>query len=133
MNTNLNFLHSDRTEKGFPLQIEATKIEYEESPFDVEFVKSIIPKIDYSILLFGIQQIADKCENNVSDRIVIPDLPTSIEMNDGIDIDEDLLRKLHTVLFDIHVVEGDLICPDTGRRFNIKMGIPNMILHADEI
>jgi uncharacterized protein YbaR (Trm112 family) len=25
------------------------------------------------------------------------------------------------------------VCPDTGRRFNIKMGIPNMILHADEL
>jgi Trm112p-like protein. len=123
--------YSNRTEKGYPLKIEATTIEYEESPFDAEFVRSLIPKIDYSTVLIGIQQISDKLEesNNIQ-GITIPDLPESIENED---LQEDLLKKLHTVLFDIHVVEGDLVCPDTGRRFNIKKGIPNMILHADEI
>jgi multifunctional methyltransferase subunit TRM112 len=92
---------------------------------------SLIPKIDYSTLLFGIQQISDKFEDNSDIQgFTIPDLPESIESED---LQDDLLKKLHTVLFDIHVVEGDLICPDTGRRFNIKKGIPNMILHADEI
>mmetsp|Transcript_2734 Transcript_2734/g.5103 ORF Transcript_2734/g.5103 Transcript_2734/m.5103 type:complete len:136 (+) Transcript_2734:111-518(+) len=129
-----NYLQSTvkGTEKGYPLKIEATKIEYEESPFDAEFLRSLIPKIDYSTLLFGIQQISEKLEdsNDIQEGISIPNLPESIE-ND--DLQEDLLKKLHTVLFDIHVIEGDLVCPDTGRRFNIKKGIPNMILHADEI
>jgi multifunctional methyltransferase subunit TRM112 len=30
-------------------------------------------------------------------------------------------------------VEGILLCPDTGRKFPIKDGIPNMILHEDEV
>ena len=81
-------------------------------------------------------QISDKCKEDL-DQTVVPELPESIEIGnkegDDVQIDEDLLKKLHTVMFDIHVVEGDLVCPDTGRRFNIKMGIPNMVLHADEI
>ena len=47
--------------------------------------------------------------------------------------DESTLRALHFFLFDIHVIDGFLICPDTGRKFPIKDGIPNMILHEDEI
>ena len=51
----------------------------------------------------------------------------------GTNLDEELVKKLHTVLLDIHIVEGHLICPDTGRRFKVSNGIPNMILHEDEI
>jgi multifunctional methyltransferase subunit TRM112 len=74
-------------------------------------------------------------ENGNADlaQTIIPELPESIKEDGEGEIDETLLKKLHTVMFDIHVVEGELVCPDTGRRFNIKMGIPNMILHADEL
>jgi uncharacterized protein YbaR (Trm112 family) len=44
-----------------------------------------------------------------------------------------VLQQLHHVLFNIHIEEGHLICPDTGRKFPIKQGIPNMILHEDEV
>ena len=53
--------------------------------------------------------------------------------NAAADPHHDLLVALYRVLFDIHIVEGFLICPDTGRRFPIKNSIPNMILHEDEI
>lgn len=130
--------HINRTEEGYPLKIEATKIEYDASPFDAEFIQALLPKIDYKILLFALSQISDKCKEDLDQTVVpVPELPESIEIGnkkgDDVQIDEDLLKKLHTVMFDIHVVEGDLVCPDTGRRFNIKMGIPNMVLHADEI
>lgn len=119
------------------MKIEADKIEYEESPFDAEFVSSLLKKIDYKTLKAAIEQIQENCRNELSDQIVVPELPDEIQIGagegDGAAVDEALLKKLHTVMFDIHVVEGNLVCPDTGRRFNIKMGIPNMILHADEI
>ena len=90
----------------------------------------MLPKIDYATLLFAFNQISEKAKEDL-EQTILPELPESIK-EDG-EVDEDLLKKLHTVMFDIHVVEGDLVCPDTGRRFNIKMGIPNMILHADEL
>jgi multifunctional methyltransferase subunit TRM112 len=43
------------------------------------------------------------------------------------------MANLNRALFDVYLVEGYLICPDTGRRFPVKDGIPNMILHEDEI
>lgn len=44
-----------------------------------------------------------------------------------------LYKTLFCALFEIHVMEGTLICPDTQREFPIKDGIPNMILHEDEL
>jgi multifunctional methyltransferase subunit TRM112 len=126
-----NYLQSNvkGTEKGYPLLIEPTKLEYEESPFDPDFVKALLPKINYEGLLFAQRQISEKCAADLSNEFQMPELPESIDEN----IDETVLKNLHDVMFDIHVVEGALICPDTGRRFMINMGIPNMILHEDEI
>lgn len=47
--------------------------------------------------------------------------------------DEESLRKTHHALFEVEVIQGDLICPETGRKFPIKQGIPNMLLNEDEI
>jgi multifunctional methyltransferase subunit TRM112 len=44
---------------------------------------------------------------------------------------EDVIKKLHTVLLEIEVLEGELICPETGRSFPIQNGIPNML--ANEV
>ena len=33
----------------------------------------------------------------------------------------------------VEVKEGDLVCPDTGRKFPITNGIPNMLLTEDEV
>lgn len=43
------------------------------------------------------------------------------------------LKALHHVLFEIHVLEGELVCPESGRRFFVRDGIPNMLLHEDEL
>lgn len=47
--------------------------------------------------------------------------------------DESFLRYIHHLLFEVHILEGWLECPETGRKFPIKDGIPNMLLHEDEI
>ena len=61
-------------------------------------------------------------------RAVAIDLP---EVYDG--DDEDVLRKVHVALCDVHVIEGCLVCPKSGRRFPINNGIPNLLLHEDEL
>lgn len=45
--------------------------------------------------------------------------------------DEDLLRKVHHALMEVHLLEGELICPETGRKFPVRQGVPNMLLHED--
>mmetsp|Transcript_23321 Transcript_23321/g.32807 ORF Transcript_23321/g.32807 Transcript_23321/m.32807 type:complete len:135 (-) Transcript_23321:261-665(-) len=127
-----NYLQSTvkGTEKGYPLIIEATKIEYEESPVDTEFMKSVLQKIQYTALLSATKQISPLCDTP------LPEIPEDLDISSdhAVEmIDVMVLKNLHTILFDVHVLEGHLICPDTNRRFPISMGIPNMILHEDEI
>ena len=33
----------------------------------------------------------------------------------------------------VHLEEGALVCPETGRRFPVSKGIPNMLLNEDEL
>lgn len=47
--------------------------------------------------------------------------------------DDEFVRNAHRVLFDVHVITGHLVCPETGRKFPIKDGIPNMLLNEDEV
>jgi multifunctional methyltransferase subunit TRM112 len=98
----------------------------EVSPVDREMLIRLLPKVDYGALRQAAQQVA-ACPQE--DPIEIPDLPEELPET----LDDVVVSVLHKVLFDIHVEEGALICPDTGRRFPVKQGIPNMILHEDEI
>jgi multifunctional methyltransferase subunit TRM112 len=95
----------------------------EESPVDRELVTSVASKIEYTALLQACQQLAPHCDD-------MPDLPSVLPEEQ---LDDGLVAALHKVLFDIHVTKGFLVCPDTGRRFPINDGIPNMILHEDEV
>jgi len=112
------------TKEGYPLQIEAAEVVVEDSPFDQDLVTGILPKLNYEAIIGALSQLADKVDPKPAD---IPE-----KLPEG-DIDTATLEALHHVLFNIHVIEGHLICPDTGRKFPIKQGIPNMILHEDEI
>mmetsp|Transcript_24322 Transcript_24322/g.43982 ORF Transcript_24322/g.43982 Transcript_24322/m.43982 type:complete len:126 (-) Transcript_24322:127-504(-) len=119
-----NFLKSNvkGTEKGYPLKIEATEIVTEETPVDATFCVKMLSKLNYDALLGAVRELKEGGAE-------VPDLPLEAS-----DIKEsETMAQFHRVLFDIHVMEGHLICPDTGRRFPIKGGIPNMVLHEDEI
>jgi multifunctional methyltransferase subunit TRM112 len=41
--------------------------------------------------------------------------------------DDNILRVLHHLLFDMHLTEGELVCPESGQRFPVTNGIPNMM------
>lgn len=32
---------------------------------------------------------------------------------------------------EVHLLEGELVCPETGRKFPVRQGVPNMLLHED--
>lgn len=99
---------------GYPLSIDASNIEEIPSEFNRALVERMLVKINIAALQSALADIH-------SDIIV-----------DSSSSEENLL-KLHRALFEIHVNDGFLICPESGRRFPIKDGIPNMILHEDEV
>ena len=112
-----------RTENGYPLVIEPTSVVVEDSSVDLAMLKALLPKLQYSTIVQAAKQIAGHSEEiNTSLPDELPEV-----------IPDELFQQLYRLLFDIHVLEGHLICPDTGRKFPIKDGVPNMILHEDEL
>ncbi|CAM9342318.1 unnamed protein product [Phaeothamnion confervicola] len=109
-------------EQGYPLGIDAQKTEEREIEFDPDFVVNMLGKIDWEAL------------RGAASALGVEDLPPASDLPGGGERPDDaLLRRVHHALLEVHVLEGALICPETGRRFPIHGGIPNMLLHDDEV
>jgi multifunctional methyltransferase subunit TRM112 len=105
-------------------------IKCEDSPVDREFLLNMLPKVNYPALRKAVQQISPHCDPP------LPEIPENVDVantESNQNLDATVIANLHKVMFDVYLVEGWLICPDTGRRFPVKDSIPNMILHEDEI
>ncbi|KXZ56045.1 hypothetical protein GPECTOR_2g1597 [Gonium pectorale] len=46
--------------------------------------------------------------------------------------DEQFQKTFHHALLEVELEEGSLVCPETGRKFPVAKGIPNMLLNEDE-
>lgn len=88
--------------------------------FNPEFVARMIPKIDWSAL-----------RKAASDVGKADDLPEDVVAQ--YEDNEEFLKKTHHVLMEVEVIEGNLICPESGRKFPVSNGIPNMLLKEDEV
>ncbi|GLD94220.1 hypothetical protein PINS_up002831 [Pythium insidiosum] len=108
-------------ENGFPLRIESDVVEVIESEFHADFVRKMLTKLDYAAFLQGAKSLG-----------VADGLPEQYDAAQH-STDEELLRKVHHALLDVHVKSGKLICPESGREFPIVDGIPNMLLREDEV
>mmetsp|Transcript_1685 Transcript_1685/g.3608 ORF Transcript_1685/g.3608 Transcript_1685/m.3608 type:complete len:138 (-) Transcript_1685:193-606(-) len=119
---------------GYPLIIRPVQLEYKESPYDKDFVSAMVPKVEYDALLKALQWVREFPPFARGEGLPpggLPELPPALPMEYA--ADEDFLRKLHTVLFDIYLVEGVLVCPESGREFPVNDRIPNMLLNDDEV
>ncbi|XP_010241608.1 PREDICTED: multifunctional methyltransferase subunit TRM112-like protein At1g22270 [Nelumbo nucifera] len=104
---------------GFPLRLEVEKFVEKEVDFSAEFLRNIFPKIEWKALVdaarsMGYAELPDEADSSMLDS-------------------DDFLKKFHHALLELHLEEGALICPETGRRFPVNKGIPNMLLHEDEV
>lgn len=108
-------------ENGFPLKIKAEEVEVIESDFNADFIQKMLVKLDYCAFLEAAKTL------NVAEG-----LPEEYNVETHAN-DEEVLRKVHHALLDVHVKKGLLICPESGREFTIQAGIPNMLLREDEV
>ena len=104
---------------GFPLRIEVEKVVEKQVDLNPNFLKSMFSKIDWKALVeasraVGYTELPDEADASMLDS-------------------DDFLRRFHHALLQLHLEEGALICPETGRRFPVNKGIPNMLLHEDEV
>lgn len=105
---------------GYPLGIIAKDIRVSETDFSSEFIVRIIPRLDYPALWKAAESIGH-----------VGELPP--ELIEGYDQNIDFLKQVHHVLLEVEIINGDLLCPESGRKFPINNGIPNMLLNEDEV
>ena len=96
----------------YPLQLNAEKTEELEVEYNEDFVKGILPKLDYPVIVEQARRL------NIG-------LPLTIEEVD--------LKLLHKVLLGIEVVDGNMTCEKCSHIFSISDGIPNMLLNPSEV
>jgi multifunctional methyltransferase subunit TRM112 len=116
---NLLMCNKKGVENGYPLIIEAEEVDVVACDFQAAFVRKMLTKLDWSAFLAGAKTL--KLADGLPDT-----LP-------GAEADEDTLRKIHHALLEVHVKQGKLVCPESGRAFPIIDGIPNMLLNEDEV
>lgn len=78
-------------------------------------------RVDYDVLRKAATQVGVK------------KLPDHLDKDRLGNEDDEILQDLHHVLLEVHIEEGNFVCPESGRRFPISKGIANMLLHADEV
>ncbi|KAE9556293.1 hypothetical protein FO519_000476 [Halicephalobus sp. NKZ332] len=119
-----NFLSSSflkNVKTGYPLLLRASKVEEVEAEFDPEFTKSMLKKVEYPVLV-------DAAKATNTDVAGVPaQLPSNWESDEG------FLTKIHRLMNCVDVVEGEMECPESGRKFAIRDGIPNMLANEDEV
>ncbi|XP_038885364.1 multifunctional methyltransferase subunit TRM112 homolog A-like [Benincasa hispida] len=104
---------------GFPLRIEVEKVVEKPVDFNPDFLKNMFSKIEWKPLVdasrtMGYAELPEEAEASMLDS-------------------HDFLQRFHHALLELHLEEGALICPETGRRFPVNKGIPNLLLHEDEV
>ena len=116
-------------ENGYPLRIEADEVGEvgADNPFDVVFMRGLLKKVNMGALKSAAANLG------IDTLAAIETEGTDGGNLEAILADESLLQQIHHLLFEIHVETGRLICPESGRVFIISDGVPNMLLHEDEI
>jgi len=108
---------------GFPLKVEADDVQVKEADYNPEFLMRMIKKLEWKALIDTAQSLGHG-----------KNLPSEItDKEEEFKNNEDFLKDLHHVLLEIEIMEGNLVCPETGRKFPIMKGIPNMLLKEDEV
>ena len=80
----------------------------------------MIPRLEWEVVVKAAQDLGQAS-----------DLPS--ELVENYENDQEFLKKAHHVLMEVEIINGDLVCPETGRRFPVADGIPNMLLNEDEV
>lgn len=105
---------------GYPLKLFGSKVEVKPQEFNGDFVRRMLGKLEWTAL----KGAADSVGHGA-------DLPTSAPADT--ELSDEILRRVHHVLLEVEVVDGYLECPESGRKFPIKNGIPNMLVTEEEV
>lgn len=105
------------TAEAYPLQFDESELEVIEIPFNPLFITNIMPRIEWPALLQVCAQLGN----------------TSLPQEKPEEASEPVLKSLHNVLLETHIVNGKMRCGRCGHVYPIHQGIANMLLAEHEV
>ena len=96
----------------YPLTLSVEQMEELQVEYNASFMKGILEKIEYYVVL-------DQA------KLLNIQLPQNVEDCD--------LELLHKVLLGIEITQGQMTCDKCQHIFKITDGIPNMLLNPNEV
>lgn len=97
---------------GYPMLLEIADMEIIETECNREFIAHLMPSLDWGGVLIAAKAIG------------LENMPESY--SDSLLTDDSFLLAMHNLLLDVNVIAGEVICPETGRRFPIVNGMLDM-------
>ncbi len=111
--------HAKDVGEGYPLKLTISKMSVKESTPNKEFMKGLLPSLEWKGVLIAAEAMG------------VEGLPMALSAD--ILEDESFLVAMHNLLIDVHVEEGVLTCPESGRTFKIVSGIPNLMIDEGDV
>lgn len=99
--------------EGFPLKLEIEDLEVVETECNPEFIRSLLPTLDWPAITLA------------ANAIGLKGIPAAFDVS--LMEDSDFITAMHNLLLDIHIIKGFLVCPESGRRFPIENRIVDMM------
>lgn len=115
---------------SFPLHFRDAQLERSSIDFNPLFLRNILPRMNWEALQttaneLGLAALVPQANPvEVSEELD----GTTDESEQGKEVDEEVLRKLHTLLMETAVMEGKLVCGNCGFEYPIKEGVGNFLL-----
>ncbi|KJE91177.1 hypothetical protein CAOG_02351 [Capsaspora owczarzaki ATCC 30864] len=104
---------------NYPLRVEATNVVHKEADFNPEFITHMLQKIEWNAL------------RTTASALGVAELPEILPLS--MEGQEELLKQIHLVLMETHIMDGKLVCPGCSHEYLVTHGVGNMLLIEDEV
>ncbi|BFZ63463.1 hypothetical protein YB2330_004585 [Saitoella coloradoensis] len=108
--------------KAYPLHFQDAEVILQEMDFNPVFIANILPRVEWPALLITATELGNSAN-----------IPQQKPEDVDPERDEEMLKALHEVLLETQVMSGKLVCGNCGHIYEVRDGIPNMLLNEHEI
>lgn len=105
------------TGRNFPLMLQANEVSEESTEYNQVLTQKMLGKINWRVF----HQMAEGLGHTLPEELLPED-----------QANEQLMQRVHHLLFNVIIVSGTLTCQNCGRVYPIDKTIPNMLLEEAE-
>ena len=121
---------------AFPLHPQSATLSATEVDYTPEFILNILPRVNYDALVVITDSLSLGAllpERSVFEGLVERLTSGTQEANgqgegEGQEGEEEVLKKLHRLLLETNIMEGNLVCGNCGFEYPVKEGVGNFLL-----